>query len=99
MTMKNIQLYHDAVKYLEQTLIENVFIYTAVTFKQRINGTLMIPTDKWDIMTLTVSRVTFSTRSLDTDAVSIYSKLCYTEQKMHTTLLSVASSELRRVPS
>lgn len=38
----------------------NVFAYTAVTFKEKINGALMIPVKKLDIMTLTVLLLTFS---------------------------------------
>lgn len=39
----------------------NVFAYTAVTLEEKINGTLMIPMEKSDFMTLAVSLLTFST--------------------------------------
>lgn len=39
----------------------NVFAYTAVTFEEKINRTLMISMEKLDMMTLTVLLLTFST--------------------------------------
>lgn len=37
-----------------------IFAYAAATLKEKINGSLMIPTEKLDIAALTVSLLTFS---------------------------------------